>query len=412
MTNDFIVECTRPLVYLRHTLFATKGFTDEAKEIYNAGLGLVRERKTPMALGKRQPKWDIYEVAILLDAYLEVLRANLPKARVVKRISQNLRRVPMMRRGIAIDDIYRNENGISYQIRSMESAYQGENVHALVTSAFEHHAVLRSCAAIERLGYPVIYVSPSDEGYITPEILEQYITDDTRIVSVMFANNEIGTVQPIRGLCETAHAHGALFHTDAVQAVGHIAINAHELGVDFLSASAHKFNGPKGIGFLYIRKCVELLPYVDGGAQEYARRAGTENVAAIVGMATALKENCDLLERNRQHIQNLERQLLSRLDEAGVVYKCNGGDRKLPGLMSLSFYGKDGEAILHRMDLMGISISTGSACDSVNVEISHVLQAIRLDEGYARGTIRISLGKSNTVQEIERIAAALIKILT
>lgn len=315
--------------------------------------------------------------------------------------------------GALPEEIYFTSGGTesdNWVIKS--SALFDQRKRPMVTSAFEHHAVLHSCAAIERLGYPVIYVSPSDDGYITPEILEQYITDDTRIVSVMFANNEIGTVQPIRRLCEKVHAHGALFHTDAVQAVGHIAINAHELGVDFLSASAHKFNGPKGIGFLYIRKGVELLPYVDGGAQEYAHRAGTENVAAIVGMATALKENCDLLERNRQHIQNLERQLLSRLDEAGVVYKCNGGDRKLPGLMSLSFYGKDGEAILHRMDLMGISISTGSACDSVNVEISHVLQAIRLDEGYARGTIRISLGKSNTVQEIERIATALIKILT
>lgn len=139
MTNDFIVECTRSLVCLRHTLFATKESTDEAKEIHNAGLGLVRERKTPMARGKRQPKWDIYEAAILLDGYLEVLRANLPKARVVKRISQNLRRMPM-RRGMAIDDIYRNENGISYQIRSMESAYQGENVHAPVTRLFNEVA--------------------------------------------------------------------------------------------------------------------------------------------------------------------------------------------------------------------------------------------------------------------------------
>ena len=291
------------------------------------------------------------------------------------------------------------------------SAFSDPEERATITSAFEHHAVLRSCAAIERLGYSVAYMWPSDEGYITPGTLEKYITDNTRLVSVMLANNEIGSIQPIRELCEAAHAHGALFHTDAVQAVGHIKIDVHELGVDFLSASAHKFNGPKGIGFLYIRNGVELPPYADGGAQESAHRAGTENVAAIVSMATALKANCNLLEQNQQHILSLERQLISKLNESGVAYKRNGGDSKLPGLLSLSFPGKDGEAILHRTDLMGISISTGSACDSVNTEISHVLQAIRLDEDYAKGTIRISLGKNNTEEEVERIAAALVKIL-
>lgn len=314
--------------------------------------------------------------------------------------------------GALPEEIYFTSGGTesdNWVIKS--SAFSDPKKRATITSAFEHHAVLHSCAAIERLGYPVAYMQPSNVGYITPEILKQYITDNTRLVSVMFANNEIGSIQPIRELCEVAHAHGAMFHTDAVQAVGHIGINIHELVVDFLSASAHKFNGPKGVGFLYIRKGAEMLPYADGGAQENAHRAGTENVAGIVGMAAALKANCDLLEQNQQHILNLERQLISRLDKAGVVYKCNGGDSKLPGLLSLSFPGKDGEAIFHRMDLMGISISTGSACDSVNTEISHVLQAIRLDEDLAEGTIRISLGKNNTVEEVDRIAAALINIV-
>lgn len=291
------------------------------------------------------------------------------------------------------------------------SAFSDPEKRATITSAFEHHAVLHSCTAIERLGYPVAYMWPSSEGYITPEILEKYITDNTRLVSVMYANNEIGSIQPIRELCEAAHTRGALVHTDAVQAVGHVKIDVHELGVDFLSASAHKFNGPKGIGFLYIRKGVEMLPYADGGTQENAHRAGTENIASIVGMATALKANCDLLEQNHKYILNLERQLITKLDEAGALYKRNGGDSKLPGLLSLSFPGKDGEVILHRMDLMGISISTGSACDSVNTEISHVLQAIRLDENYAKGTIRISLGKDNTLEDIEGIVAALTKII-
>lgn len=291
------------------------------------------------------------------------------------------------------------------------SAFSAPEKRATLTSAFEHHAILHSCMAIKRLGYPVDYMRPSLDGYVTPEILAKHIDGNIRLVSVMFANNEIGTIQPIKALCETAHPHGALFHTDAVQAIGHVAIDVHELNIDFLSASAHKFNGPKGIGFLYIRKGVQLPPYADGGAQENAHRAGTENVAAIVGMAAALQTNCTVLKQNQQHITNLERQLLTKLNEAGVTYKCNGGRNKIPGLLSLSFPNKDGEAILHRMDLMGICISTGSACNSVHTEISHVLQAIQLDETYAKGTIRISLGKNNTEADIQKIATALKKIL-
>ncbi|MEG0853148.1 MAG: cysteine desulfurase family protein [Angelakisella sp.] len=314
--------------------------------------------------------------------------------------------------GALPEEIYFTSGGTesnNWVIKS--SAFSDSEKRATITSAFEHHAILHSCAAIERLGYPVAYMCPSDEGYITRETLENYITDITRLVSVMLANNEIGSIQPIRELCESAHAHGALFHTDAVQAIGHIKIDVHELGMDFLSASAHKFNGPKGIGFLYIRNGVELPPYADGGSQESAHRAGTENVASIVSMAAALKTNCDFLEQNQQHILSLERQLISILNESGLAYKRNGGDSKLPGLLSLSFLGKDAEAILHRMDLMGISIATGSACDSVNAEISHVLKAINLNESLAKGTIRISLGKYNTEEDVFAIVAALKKII-
>lgn len=314
--------------------------------------------------------------------------------------------------GASPEEIYFTSGGTesdNWVIKS--SAFSDLGKRTMITSAFEHHAVLHSCTAIQRLGFPVTYISPSNAGYITPALLEENITDCTRLVSVMFANNEIGTIQPIRRLCEIAHAHGALFHTDAVQAVGHVKINVQELGIDFLSASAHKFNGPKGIGFLYIRSGVELIPYADGGAQENAHRAGTENVASIVGMAAALKRNCDLLQQHQLHILNLEQQLLSHLDTAGIPYKRNGGASSLPGLLSLSFPGQDGEAILHRMDLMGISISTGSACDSVNTEISHVLKAIGLDEDHAKGTVRISLGRYNSETDVEAIAAALTKIV-
>lgn len=314
--------------------------------------------------------------------------------------------------GALPEEIYFTSGGTesdNWVIKS--SALSDSEKRPMITAAFEHHAILHSCVSIEQLGYPVAYMLPTNDGYITPEILEKYITDNTRLVSVMFANNEIGSIQPIREICKTAHAHGALFHTDAVQAVGHVIINVHELGIDFLSASAHKFNGPKGIGFLYICKGSELKPYADGGAQENAHRAGTENIAAIIGMATALKANCDLLKQNQQHILTLEKQLISKLDKAGIIYKYNGGNNKLPGLLSLSFPDKDGEAILHRMDLMGISISTGSACDSKKTELSHVLKAIQLDENLAKGTIRISLGKNNNKADVDNIVSSLVKIL-
>lgn len=291
------------------------------------------------------------------------------------------------------------------------SAFEDRQYRAVITSAFEHHAILHACKAIERLHWPVIYMQPTTGGLILPEMLEDAVSGPVRLVSIMYANNEIGTIQPIQDLCAIAHRHGAIFHTDAVQAVGHVKIDVQKLGVDMLSASAHKFNGPKGIGFLYIRRGTKIVPYADGGAQEQGLRAGTENIASIAGMAAALKLNCDSLERNRQIISNLEDRLIHRLGEAGISYRRNGGGTKLPGLLSLSFPGADGEAILHRMDLMGISISTGSACNSANTAISHVLQAIKLDETFAKGTVRISLGKRNTEEEVDRIAAALIKIL-
>ena len=292
-----------------------------------------------------------------------------------------------------------------------ESAFSDPDHRATITSAFEHHAILHSCAAIEQLRYPVTYIVPSRNGVITTEALESCITDNTRLVSVMYANNELGSLQPIKELCQVTHAHGALFHTDAVQAVGHVEIDVRDLGIDFLSSSAHKFNGPKGIGFLFIRKGIDFSPYADGGAQEFGKRAGTENIASIVGMAAALKANCDHLHENEAHLRNLEKVLVDRLDAAGVVYTRNGGSNTLPGLMSLSFPGKEGEVILHRLDLMGISISTGSACDSKNTEISHVLKAIKLDKELALGTVRVSLGKYNTQEEAERIADALIKVV-
>ena len=290
------------------------------------------------------------------------------------------------------------------------SAFSDPKKQIMITSAFEHHAILNSCTAIEKLGYPVRYIQPTNAGLVTPENLKKIITNQTRLVSVMFANNEIGTIQPIEELCKIAHDNGALFHTDAVQAVGHVPINVKNLGVDMLSASAHKFNGPKGIGFLYIRKGVKICSLIDGGKQESGFRAGTENVACIVGMAEALKNNCDSSEKNQIKIKQLENILIDNLNKSKIAYVKNGGQNTLPGLISLSFENQNGESILHRMDLMGICISTGSACDSTNTKISHVLQAIDLPENLAKGTVRISLGRHNTTDDVIDIFNAIQKI--
>ena len=313
--------------------------------------------------------------------------------------------------GAAPEEIFFTSGGTESDNWAIKgSALLNARKHATIASAFEHHAVLHPCEVIERCGYPVAYMWPTREGYVTTEVLKEYITSQTFLTSVMFANNEIGTVQPIKELCAIAHENGSLFHTDAVQAIGHIPVDVHDLGVDMLSASAHKFNGPKGVGFLYIRKGLKIMSYSDGGAQESGLRAGTENVAGIVGMAVALKNNCDALEENARYVAKLESKFLDMLDTSSIEYTRNGGKSRLPGLLSLSFPGADGEAILHRLDLTGICISTGSACNSKSTEISHVLQAIRLEDSYAKGTIRISLGKANTEEEVETIFKALAKI--
>lgn len=286
----------------------------------------------------------------------------------------------------------------------------GDN-RKLITSQIEHHAVLNSAATIEKMGYPVVYLPVDAEGVVQSDTLERYITNRTKLVSVMLSNNEIGTIQPIKELAGIAHTYGALFHTDAVQAVGHVRIDVKELGVDMLSASAHKFNGPKGIGFLYIKKGTEIAPYSDGGAQESGKRAGTENIALIVGMATALYENNLIIRDNKVHLFEMEKALLRHLDGAGIDYIRNGSKNRIPGILSLSFRGFEGEMLLHRLDLKGICVSTGSACDSKNTQISHVLQAIGLEEEYAVGTIRISLGRLNTTAEVTAIADALKSII-
>ena len=281
----------------------------------------------------------------------------------------------------------------------------------ILTSQIEHHAILNSCRKMESEGKKVGYIPVNSLGIVDLEWLEKNISSSTALISVMFANNEIGTIQPVKEIANIVHKHGCIFHTDAVQAVGHIDINVKEMGIDMLSASAHKFNGPKGIGFLYVKKGLSISSFIDGGSQENGLRAGTENVASIVGMATALRNNIDNISENTEKIEKMSQKLIDGLIANKLDFIRNGATERAPGNISLSFNNFSGEMILHRLDLMGICVSTGSACDGNSNAVSHVLEAIKLDKKYAEGTIRISLGKDNSEEDIEKIISGISKIV-
>lgn len=281
----------------------------------------------------------------------------------------------------------------------------------IVTSSIEHHAILRPCEAAKRCGCSVSLLPVTKEGIVLSSSVKEVVHSSCDLLSVMYANNEIGTIQPIKELATIAHENGWLMHTDAVQAMGHTRINVRELGIDMLSASAHKFNGPKGIGFLYIKEGIDWPSLIKGGAQEKGLRAGTENVASIVGMATALEENVISICENESYLAHLEEILISNLSRSGIVFYRNGAENHIRGNVSLSFPNRSGESIMHRLDLKGICVSTGSACDSKETQISHVLKAIGLEEMLAKGTIRISLSKYNTEQDMIKIVQVLVGIL-
>jgi len=281
----------------------------------------------------------------------------------------------------------------------------------LITSSIEHHAILHTCDFLKRVGYEIEYLPVDEKGIVNHDALKASLTSNTRVVSIMLANNEIGTIEPINEYAAITHSNGSLFHTDAVQAVGHIPINVKHLDVDMLSASAHKFNGPKGIGFLYIRKGVVIEPLLHGGAQESGMRAGTENVAAIVAMTAALHDHICHMEQEAEYLNGLSSSLLQHLRGKNLDFLINGANHRIPGSLSLSFRGIEGERILHRLDLMGTMVATGSACDSFNTVLSHVIRAIDVPDEYAYGTIRITLGIENTPEEMALIAEQIEKII-
>ena len=281
----------------------------------------------------------------------------------------------------------------------------------VVVSCIEHKAILNVCKALEEEGAEIRYIPVDEYGVINVDTAEKLIDKRTSIVSVMLANNEVGSIQPIEDLAKVAHSQGALFHTDAVQAVGHIPINAREMGVDLLSASAHKFNGPKGIGFLYVKRGIKISPYIIGGTQENRLRAGTENVASIVAMAKALEINTLRLSDFQVRMRQFEKILLEILKKANLNFKVNGSNNKIPGNISISIKDAEGEVLLHRLDLKGICISTGAACDSKKTQISHVLREMHVPEEYAFGTVRISFGYENTEEDVRTIGDVLVSII-
>lgn len=314
--------------------------------------------------------------------------------------------------GVLPEEIYFTSGGTESDNQVIKSAlFFDKEKNEVITSQIEHHAILNACASVHLLGIPIEYLSVDREGIVLTSELEKRITDKTGLVSIMYGNNEIGTIEPIKELAEIAHTHKALFHTDAVQAIGHVPVDAHSLNVDLMSSSAHKFNGPKGIGFLYIKKGVKIHPYMDGGSQEYGMRAGTENIASIVGMAAALRKNTLRLTEEQLHLKRLEDTLIRILKQSDLDFIRNGSENHLPGNINISFRGADGEMLLHRLDLKGICISTGSACDSVNTQVSHVIKAIKVPAEYAEGTIRITFGTDNTEEEAVQISKAITMVL-
>lgn len=295
----------------------------------------------------------------------------------------------------------------SWVLHSVAEMFSGEVIH-IITSSIEHHSILNACHALEGKNIEVTYLPVDSNGFISLNDVKTAITQNTKLISIMLANNEIGTVQPVAKIGQYLHDKGILFHTDAVQAVGHIPVDVNELHVDFLSASAHKFNGAKGTGILYKRSGIALPNLVFGGEQEHGYRAGTENVAGIVAAGYAIEESVKDMSVTAERLRDMVKTTVARIREKNPDVWINGNVKpQLPGTVNLGFNGVSGESLMNILDLKGICISTSSACNSGKDEPSHVLLALGLSEERVKSAIRISYGKYNTFEEVEYIALAI-----
>lgn len=308
--------------------------------------------------------------------------------------------------GAKPEEIYFTSGGSeadNQAIRSAALVGARKGKRHIISTAFEHHAVLHTLKKLEREGFEVTLLGVGSQGLVKAEDVAAAIREDTALVTIMYANNEVGTIQPIAEIGALCREKGIPFHTDAVQAVGHLAIDVERDQIDMLSLSAHKFHGPKGVGALYCRKGLPLLPFIEGGAQERNRRAGTENLAGIAGLAAALEEANVNLERNAAHITALRDKLIDGLSQ--IPHARLNGDRehRLPGNVSFCFEGIEGESLLLLLDAKGVAASSGSACTSGSLDPSHVLLALGLPHEVAHGSLRLSLSEYNTMEEMDHI---------
>ena len=281
----------------------------------------------------------------------------------------------------------------------------------IITTKIEHHAILNTCAYLEKNGFEITYLDVDSEGFVSLEDVENAITDKTILISVMFANNEIGTIEPVREIGEIAHKHGILFHTDAVQAMCHVPINVTEMNIDLLSASAHKFHGPKGVGFMYMKNTAKLEPFIHGGAQERARRAGTSNVPGIVGMGQAVKLALGTLDKDTRTIINMRNYIVDRILGEIPDVTFDGAEigslKRLPSNMHFCFKDVSGDSLLIMLDMNGICASSGSACAAGSIAPSHVLLAIGRSKGETKGALRLSIDKDLTKEDADYAIDAL-----
>ncbi|AEV68447.1 cysteine desulfurase NifS [Acetivibrio clariflavus] len=295
----------------------------------------------------------------------------------------------------------------NWAIKGVAYANKAKGNH-IITTAIEHHAVLHTCQYLESDGFEVTYLPVDENGLVSPEQVRKAIKPSTTLITIMFANNEIGTIQPIAEIGKIAKEHNIYFHTDAVQAVGNIPINVNELNVDLLSLSAHKFYGPKGVGALYIRKGVKITNFLHGGAQERGRRASTENVAGIVGLGKAIELATNNIEQYNKKLIELRDRTIEEITKKVPFVKLNGDRyKRLPGNVNFSFQFIEGESLLLMLDMKGIAASSGSACTSGSLDPSHVLLAIGLDHETAHGSLRITFGEENTHEDVDYLMEVL-----
>ena len=300
----------------------------------------------------------------------------------------------------------------NWALKGVCHALKAKGKKHIITSKFEHHAILHTCEALEKEGFEVTYLDVYENGIVHPEDVENAIREDTAIVSIMYANNEIGTIQPISEIGAICRKHGVLFHTDAVQAAGYVKIDVQKENIDLLSMTAHKLHGPKGCGLLYIRKGVRIENLICGGAQERNKRAGTENVAGIVGLGKAIEIAYKNFDEYNSKLTNLRNYYISEINEKIPNTKLNGSIKyRLPGNANISFKGVDGESLLLNLDMEGICASSGSACSTGQNTPSHVLLAIGVPSSLAYGALRVTLGEENSKEDIDYLVEKLTKIV-